>query len=90
METTVTQATTLLEAVATLYPNTTRAKIRKMLTEGRVLVDGEVQHKAKHPLEVGQTVVITDRAKGKEAAPPPISTKKQQLEFLIMFRNLKT
>jgi len=77
METTVTDATTLLEAVAALYSETTRAKIRRMLTEGRVLVDGEVQHKAKHPLEVGQTVAVTDRAKGKEAAPPPVSTKKQ-------------
>lgn len=76
MKTTITEPTVLLEAVALLYPNTTRAKIRKMLTEGRVLVDETVQHKAKHPLEPGQTIEVTDRAKGKEAAPPPAPTKK--------------
>lgn len=76
MKTTITEPTVLLETVALLYPNTTRAKIRKMLTEGRVLVDGTVQHKAKHPLEPGQTIEVTDRAKGKEAAPPPAPTKK--------------
>ena len=73
----------LIEAIAELYPNTTRAKIRRMLTEGRVLVEGQVEHKAKHPVEGGQTVEVTDRAKGKEAAPPPaISAKQHRLSIV--------
>ena len=73
----------LIEAIAELYPNTTRAKIRRMLTEGRVLVEGQVEHKAKHPVEAGQTVEVTDRAKGKEAAPPPaISARQHRLSIV--------
>ena len=76
MKTTVTTPAILLEVVSELFPETTRAKIRKMLTEGRVLVEGEVEHKAKHTVEEGQTVEVTGRAKAKEAAPPPQSNKK--------------
>ena len=76
MKTTVTEPTILLDALATLFPKSTRAKVRKMLTEGRILVEGAVQHKAKHMVEAGQTIEVTDRAKGKEAAPPPAPSKK--------------
>jgi 23S rRNA pseudouridine1911/1915/1917 synthase len=42
-----------------------------------------VEHKAKHPVEAGQTVEVTDRAKGKEAAPPPaISAKQHRLSIV--------
>ncbi|MDA8573221.1 S4 domain-containing protein [Candidatus Poseidoniales archaeon] len=70
MESTPNEPTYLIDGVATMFPETTRAKIRKMLTEGRVLVDGVVKHRAKHTVEAGQTIQVTDRAKGKEAAPP--------------------
>lgn len=83
MRITVEEPMLLIEAIAELYPNTTRAKIRRMLTEGRVLVEGQVEHKAKHPVEGGQTVEVTDRAKGKEAAPPPaISAKQHRLSIV--------
>ena len=83
MRITVEESMLLIEAIAELYPNTTRAKIRRMLTEGRVLVEGQVEHKAKHPVEGGQTVEVTDRAKGKEAAPPPaISAKQHRLSIV--------
>ena len=83
MRTTVEEPTLLIDAIAGLYPNTTRAKLRRMLTEGRILVEGRVQHRAKHPVEAGQTVEVTDRAKGKEAAPPPtISAKHHRLSIV--------
>ena len=83
MRITVEEPMLLIEAIAELYPNTTRAKIRRMLTEGRVLVEGQVEHKAKHPVEGGKTVEVTDRAKGKEAAPPPaISAKQHRLSIV--------
>lgn len=77
MESTPNKPIYLIDGVAAIFPETTRAKIRKMLTEGRVLVDGVVKHRAKHTVEAGQTIEVTDRAKGKEAAPPPASTKKK-------------
>jgi len=67
----------LIDGVSSMFPETTRGKIRKMLTEGRVLVDEVVQHRAKHVVEPGQTIEVTGRAQGKEAAPPPSQTKKK-------------
>ena len=56
----------LIDGVSSMFPETTRGKIRKMLTEGRVLVDEIVQHRAKHVVEPGQTIEVTGRAQGKE------------------------
>ena len=36
----------LLAALELMYPQSTKTKLRKMLTEGRVLVDGELVYKA--------------------------------------------
>ena len=86
MKITVSENLSLIDGVAIIFPNTTCAKIRKMLTEGRVLVNGNVQHKAKHAVEEGQTIEVTGRAKGKEAAPPPESTKKRH-KLKIIFED---
>ena len=40
--------TELLEALAQYFPDSKRNTLRKMLTEGRALVDGNVVHKAKY------------------------------------------
>lgn len=77
MKLTVDERISLIDGVSSMFPETTRGKIRKMLTEGRVRVNEVVQHRAKHTVDVGQTIEVTDRAKGKEAAPPPALTKKK-------------
>ena len=77
MKSTVNEQIFLIDGVSSMFPETTRGKIRKMLTEGRVLVEDVVRHRAKHIVEPGQTIEVTGRAKGKEAAPPPATTKKK-------------
>ena len=47
----------LIEALAAMYPNSKRNTLRKMLTSGRVTVDGGVVHKAKFIVEKGKQVV---------------------------------
>ena len=47
------QDTELIEALAAMYPNSKRNTLRKMLTSGRVTVDGKVVHKAKFIVEKG-------------------------------------
>ena len=37
----------LIEALALIYPNSKRNTLRKMLTSGRVMVEGVIIHKAK-------------------------------------------
>ncbi len=86
MKSTVNEQIFLIDGVSSMFPETTRGKIRKMLTEGRVLVEDIVRHRAKHVVEPGQTIEVTGRAKGKEAAPPPAATKKKH-KLKILFED---
>ena len=86
MKSTVNEQIFLIDGVSSMFPETTRGKIRKMLTEGRVLVEDIVRHRAKHVVEPGQTIEVTGRAKGKEAAPPPATTKKKH-KLKILFED---
>ena len=71
MKFTSSQQQTLLEALSGFMKETSRGKLRKMLTEGRIQVDGTIQHKAKFQVEVGMQIEILSRVKAQEITPPP-------------------
>ena len=74
---------TLLDMLAECMPDTSRSKLRKMLTEGRIQVDGTVQHKAKFPLSKGMELELLSRVKAHEITPPPaIKQKKSNLKII--------
>ena len=77
MKFTSTQEQTLLEALSNFMNETSRGKLRKMLTEGRVQVDGTTQHKAKFQVETGVQIEILSRIKAQEITPPPVSKHKR-------------
>ena len=66
----------LIEALAAMYPNSKRNTLRKMLTSGRVLVDGKVVHKAKLIVEKGKQVAVSNRETAAISSPPPAPKKK--------------
>ncbi len=75
--------TTLLDALSHFMPNTSRSKLRKMLTEGRVHIDNIPEHKAKRELSADTEITILSRVKALETTPTPISkTKKSNLTIL--------
>ena len=74
--------TPLLEHLSLMFENSSRRKIRKMLTDGRILVDGVVVHKAQLEVEAGQVVEMIGLSKAIQETPPPKSKKKS-------FRKLK-
>ena len=76
----------LIEALAAHFPNSKRNTLRKMLTEGRVLVDGNVAYKAKTIVEVGSSVTISDREKAAIYSPPPVP-KKPHPRIKILFED---
>ncbi|NCF97303.1 MAG: RluA family pseudouridine synthase [Euryarchaeota archaeon] len=76
----------LLEALAQYFPNSKRNKLRKMLTEGRALVDGEVVHKAKHIVNKGSILTVADRESAAVSSPPP-TPKKQHPRVKILFED---
>ena len=80
------QDTELIEALAAMYPNSKRNTLRKMLTSGRVSVDGKVVHKAKFIVEKGRPVVVSDRETAAISSPPP-APKKRHLRVKVLFED---
>jgi RluA family pseudouridine synthase len=66
----------LIDALALSLPNSSKNKIRKMLTEGRISVNGEIEHKAKRAVKLSDDVEILDKTVSKEITPPPIQKPK--------------
>lgn len=61
----------LIEILSASFPNSSKNKIRKMLTEGRISVNGEIEHKAKKQLKKSDEVEILDKTTSREITPPP-------------------
>ena len=74
----------LLSVLTVMFPSSTKSKLRKMLTEGRVLVNGEPVYRAKELLIKGNEVVIIDRSDAIKKSPPP-EPKKQFSKLKIIF-----
>ena len=51
-----------------------------MLTQGRILVNQEVIHRAKHPLQEGDEIEVLARQRAEERTPPPQQTCDQWKE----------
>ena len=73
----VEKTTPLLDALAYFMPKTSRSKLRKMLTEGRIQINGEVEHRAKTELPTGTEIEVLSRVKALEITPPPASKQKK-------------
>ena len=76
----------LLYALQLMYPESTKSKLRKMLTEGRVLVDGTPVYKAKELLTKGNFVTIINRSEAIVKSPPP-EPRKQFSKLKIIFED---
>ena len=71
MEFNVDEESILLHTLALIFPESTKSKLRKMLTEGRVLVNGIPVYKAKELLVKSDTIVIINRSDAMKKSPPP-------------------
>ena len=76
----------LIEALSAHFPKSKRNTLRKMLTEGRALVDGKVVHKAKHIVPAGSSVTIADREQAAISSPPPLP-KRPHPRIKILFED---
>jgi len=76
----------LLAALELMYPQSTKTKLRKMLTEGRVLVEGEPVYKAKKLLTKGNLVSVINRSEAMIKSPPP-EARKQFSKLKIIFED---
>ena len=62
---------TLLDALRRIHPDSSTGTLRRMLTQGRVQVDGEGVHAAKTVLAAGQRVEVVARTVATEQHPAP-------------------
>jgi 23S rRNA pseudouridine1911/1915/1917 synthase len=76
----------LLSKLELIFPESTKSKLRKMLTEGRVLVDGTPVYKAKELLTKGNEVMIINRSEAMKKSPPP-QPKKEISKLKIIFED---
>ena len=76
------EAGDLLSTLRFLYPNSSTTTLRKMLTQGRVLVNDTVVHRAKHDLQKGDEVEVLQRQRAEERTPPPESKSLVELDIL--------
>mgnify|MGYP001462865933 FL=1 len=76
----------LLEALSLMHPNSKRNTLRKMLTAGRVMVDGNIIHKAKFLVPNGANISISDKETASKSSPPPV-VKKQNPRIKILFED---
>ena len=86
MEFKVEEEGVLLPTLAKMYPESTKSKLRKMLTEGRVLVNEKPIYKAKQQLSNGDQIKIINRSDAMKISPPPVS-KKQFSKLKIIFED---
>ena len=56
----------LLATLQRLFPQSSTSTLRKMLTQGRVMVNETVVYRAKHDLRQGDNVRVLDRQKAEE------------------------
>ncbi len=66
----------LLAILQHMFPDSKTNKLRKMLTEGRVEVDGKIVHKAKQIISKGSQIIILNRQKAEEKSETPAKKKK--------------
>ncbi len=76
----------LLVALSIIYPESKKNKLRKMLTEGRVEVDGKIIHKAKEVVMKGSEIKILNRKKADEKSPNP-NKPKRKVRIKILFED---
>ena len=73
----------LLTTLRLLYPTSSTTTLRKMLTQGRVLVNDAVVHRAKHILEKGDEIEVLQRQRAEERTPSPASKPPVNLDVLF-------
>jgi len=86
MEFNVEEESFLLPTLVLIFPQSTKTKLRKMLTGGRVLVNGTPVYKAKELLVSGDEIQIINHADAVKKSPPP-KPKKQLSKLKILFED---
>jgi 23S rRNA pseudouridine1911/1915/1917 synthase len=75
----------LLDALAQLYPDSTRTTLRQMLQNGRVRVNHEIEKNARRELDPGDVIEVGQRTM-QIALPPELSLLHEDDDVIVVFK----
>jgi RluA family pseudouridine synthase len=81
----VREAQSLLDALAVLYPDSTKTTLRQMLQAGRVRVNGEVEKNARRELDAGELVEVGQKAV-QPALPPGLAILHEDDDVIVVLK----
>lgn len=73
----------LLTTLRAMFPTSSTSTLRKMLTQGRILLNGDVIHRAKHDLTDGDLIEVLERQRAEERTPPPAPNGSVDIDVLF-------
>src|SRR6267142_1573860 len=76
---------TVLDALAGLFPDSSRTTLRQLLQSGRVRVDGEVERNAKRVLSAGEAVDVV-RKSVQRALPEGLAILHEDDEVVVVLK----
>ena len=82
----VRETQTLLDALALLYPDSTKTTLRQMLQAGRVRVNGEVEKNARRELDAGEIVEIGQKSI-QPALPEGLSILHEDDDVIVVLKS---
>ena len=86
MRTTVTNKSTLLDTLATLYPDSSKTTLRQMLQTGRVRLNGEVEKNARAEVDEGDVIEIAQKSV-QVALPPGLSILHEDDDLIVVVKS---
>ncbi len=82
---TATEPQPLLDALASLFPDSSRTTLRQMLQSGRVRVGGEVEKDARRMIDAGEQIEVGSKLSIK-VVPPEISILHEDLDIIVILK----
>lgn len=86
MRSTVTAAATLLDALAVLFPDSSKTTLRQMLQAGRVRVNGEPEKNARREVEPGEIIEIGQKSV-QIALPPGLAILHEDDDVIVVLKS---
>jgi 23S rRNA pseudouridine1911/1915/1917 synthase len=82
----VSQSQSLLDALAALYPDSTKTTLRQLLQAGRVRVNGEVEKNARRELNAGEIVEVGQKSV-QPALPPGLTILHEDDDVIVVLKS---
>ncbi|HUP44603.1 MAG TPA: RluA family pseudouridine synthase [Thermoanaerobaculia bacterium] len=86
MRTTIETPQTLLDALATAFPDSSKTTLRQMLQNGRVVVNGEPEKNARRELEQGDIVDVSPKG-SKLELPPGLAILHEDDDVIVVLKS---